>query len=155
MSKHKKNRAKPVQALPSPPGRTDLLDRSDSPHSGPWWMWVPALVILVWIAFLYVRQGIYHVPVANRVLGGESVDANKVHLGWAPDNTAGRELEIQIAGDRGFRDLIFSRTAPNAQQRVVVRPSPEPGVYYWRMRSLIDGKRSPWTRRIRFTIVDD
>ena len=122
--------------------------------TAPWWVWVPTAVVLVWYATLYVRQQVFNVPVPNRVMGGETVSTDRLMLGWAPDHEAQRRLEIQISGRRDFRELEFTETAPSTKKRVMVRPGLEPGVYYWRMRSIIDDNRSPWTRRIRFTVVE-
>jgi hypothetical protein len=117
-------------------------------------MWVPSLVLIAWFAYLAFLQGVLRIPVPARIIGGERVPALRVRLGWAQDHRQNREVEAQVATDRTFSNVIFQRRGPARAKALPVRPKLEPGVYYWRIRSFVDGRPSPWSRKIRFEVVE-
>jgi hypothetical protein len=70
---------------------------------------------------------------------GLSREGNRILLTWQKTSFT-KTYEIQVARDRGFRDVLVSnRTVEN----FFVIETPPQGTYFWRVRSVADGVASP------------
>ncbi|MCE9616413.1 MAG: hypothetical protein K8T26_19240 [Lentisphaerae bacterium] len=118
---------------------------------GPWVMILPAVIGLVWMVTLYVRQAVYDVPVPTKPLPGDVVPASGLDLLWNESADGAAEARVQVATDRRFRNIVFEeRCACFSLRRTV--PLIPGATYYWRVQRVRPGHTSPWTLPVRFEV---
>jgi hypothetical protein len=116
---------------------------------------VPAIIGLLWFGTLYVRGRVYRIPVPSRVLSGDVVRPTHVYLTWNESADAKVSLQVQVATDPKFRNIVFEVEQENISRVQVPGKLVTSGeTYYWHVRSQKDGKYSPWTRLIHFKVQD-
>ncbi len=124
---------------------------TDNSPRAPWWFLIPLIVAMACVAMLYYRQQVLLVPVPARPLSGATVDSRR-QVGFTWTRIPGKlaSYHIQIAADRSFKKMMYE-TRVKDQHEIKPRGIFEPGKsYYWRLQSVMDGKTSPWTRKMWF-----
>jgi hypothetical protein len=124
---------------------------TDSSQRAPWWFLIPFIVAVAAVALLYYRQRVLLVPVPARPLSGAIVDSRRqVGFTWTRIPEKSANYHIQIAADRGFKKMMYE-TRVKDQHEIKPRGIFDPGrSYYWRLQAIVDGKTSPWTRKMWF-----
>jgi hypothetical protein len=124
---------------------------TDRSQRAPWWFLIPLAIAMIFVAMLYYRQAVLRVPIPARPLSGATVDSRRqVGFTWTRIPKKSAEYHIQIAADRSFKKMMCE-TRVKDQHEIKPRGIFEPGrSYYWRLQAIVDGKTSPWTRKMRF-----
>ena len=76
-------------------------------------------------------------------------EGNRILLTWQKTNFT-KTYEIQVARDRGFRDVLVSN---KTVENFFVIDTPPAGTYFWRVRSVADGTASPPSSAYELVIV--
>ncbi len=133
-------------------GMAIFADDDVTSRPAPVWFIVPFAIALAWVGVTYYRQKLLHVPVPSRPAPGAVVDArSQVGFTWTLIPNKDVSYHIQVATDRKFRRIVFEtkvKNIPQIKHPGMVKPGSR---YYWRLRTIVDGKRSPWTGTIKFT----
>lgn len=117
-------------------------------------MVVPAVIGILWMATLYVRQAVRDIPVPTKPLDGDVVAADVLDLLWSEGQGDRVGAHVQVALDRRFEKIIFEERCDscfNLRRNAVLVPG---GTYYWRVQRVRDGKASPWTKPIEFRVAE-
>jgi hypothetical protein len=117
----------------------------------PWWFMIPLIIAMICVAVLYYRQAVLQVPIPARPLSGATVDSRRqVGFTWTRIPKKSANYHIQIAADRSFKKMMYE-TRVKDQHEIKPRGIFDPGrSYYWRLQATVNGKTSPWTRKMRF-----
>jgi len=115
------------------------------------WLIIPFVVAVGAVALLYYRQQVLLVPVPARPLTGARVDSRRlVGFTWTHVPREKAVYHVQVSADRRFKSIVFETRVTDVnevKQKGIVKQGKS---YYWRMRSITNGKPSPWTRKMRF-----
>ena len=128
-----------------------LADDDDTPRRTTLWAMLPALAAAVAIGILCYRQVVLGVPVPVIPLSGDVVAGPEMHLEWNKFSDEDTVAHVQlVVDDPTFTTPYFETMVPNAYR--IIRPNvlKPHSTYYWRMRTVRNGRSSPWTRTIRF-----
>ncbi len=123
-------------------------------------MLLPSLLALSFLTFLVIRESVFKVPVPIRPLRGDVTDTD-IYLYWNPVRGEEVSYHAQLAADRpDFTNPLYEwgeehnwerARVRTGQLRVARRRALSPGnAYFWRVRSVVDGRPRPWSRSIPF-----
>jgi len=109
------------------------------------------LLALAALARLYVKEQFLNIPVPIRPASGENVPTD-IRLDWNPLEKTNATYEVEIDEDSpDFKRVVYHREGLNvayARKQFGLRPGRR---HWWHVRSVYEGRQSPWSRPISFT----
>lgn len=114
-----------------------------------WLLFLPVFGICVLLVVL-TRQTVMGLPIATRPLPGEMVHGQHLMLAW--NAVPGARVHVQLGADRSFKTFIYEHEYEKITHTRLRDKFDAPGVYYWRMRIIRNGRAGSWIRPIKFFV---
>ncbi len=119
-------------------------------------IWPLYLIILIYIIYLslnIIQEDVLKIPILVLPENNDKLPYNKISLTWNEMKYQNISYEVQISETRNFKNPTYHQSSPTYAYY--------PGValdlnkkYYWRVRSVISDKKSPWSYPHYFYTVE-
>ena len=110
-------------------------------------IWPLYLIILIYILYLasnVIQEDILKIPILILPENGDKIPYDKIELLWNEMKYENISYEVQIAETRDFKNPTYYQRSPTYAYYPGITLDKDKK-YYWRVISIINDKKSPWT----------